>query len=238
MTLKREWNARQVDSGALSGDVLGEVIRIGSEVIQENAGLTVDGLCGPNTISEIESQIGANQPTGKTAPLRGRPRRRPDLVPVPGKRGIETVYGEFSFKSHPELKGALILDKKFLKNIVKVTFHTGQYTWIHRLIADEFKRLYKEACEVSGYTPSRVWSYVPRRIRWKEDTAPSCHSWGIAVDIDPHLNKWGMKKGTPLHEHPEFVHVFEQAGWTWLGREKYWGKGKGPDPMHFERVRR
>lgn len=228
---EREWNLVQIESGALNGQVLAELVRRGAALVQDEADLKIDGLAGPNTISELESQLGLNQPQ-KTKPFRGRPRSTPDSVPIPTPRGVESVYGAPSYRSHPSKPGALIMEKAWVKkNIVRVTLHTGQSTYIHRLVADEFKRLYKKACEESGYTPSRVWAWVARRKMWSEKRGPSLHSYGCAFDIDPHLNKYRMLEGTPVWESG-WYQTFENAGWSFGGR---W---KTSDPMHFERVRR
>tara|TARA_Y100000593_G_scaffold66930_1_gene123127 strand:- start:2615 stop:3334 length:720 start_codon:yes stop_codon:yes gene_type:complete len=234
---ERDWNLVQIDSGALNGGVLAELVRRGAAVVQDENDMKVDGLAGPNTISEIESQLGINQPQ-ESRPLRGRRRSIPDLVPIPTVKGLEAVYGSPAYKSHPSKPGALILERDWVKkNIVKVTLHTGQYTYCHRLVADEMKRLYKQACDLTGYTPKKIWAWVARRKLWREDKGPSLHSYGIAFDIDSALNKYGMASGTPVHESRWFD-IWEDSGWSWGGR---WGNqetGKGCDPMHFERVRR
>ena len=228
---EREWNGVQIASGALSGDVLEELVRLGARLVQDQADLNVDGLAGPDTISEVEALLGINTPE-KTRPLSGRRRSIPDSLPIPSRKFLETIYGSPSYRSHPSKPGALILDKRWVKdNIVKCTMHNGLWTYCHKLVSDEWKRLFKRACELSGYTPTRVWSFVPRRKMWSESKGPSEHTYGIAFDLDPHLNKYGMTSGTPLHENPVFVEVFEQAGWdcgiNW----------RTPDPMHFSRVR-
>ena len=228
---EREWNLRQVESGCLHGQALGEIVRRGTIAIQEEAGLKVDALCGPNTVLEVEGLLGINQPQ-PTQPLRGRRRSIPDVIPIPTPRGITTVYGDPSYRSHPQKPGALIIDKDWVKkNIVKVTLHTGQHTYCHRLVSCEMKRLYKRACEETGYTPTRVWSWVARRKMWSESKGPSLHSYGIAFDIDWHLIPYGSTGGTPVHES-HWYEVWEAAGWSWGGR---WST---PDPHHFERVRR
>lgn len=230
-SFSREWNLGQIESGALSGSVLAEIVRRGTLISQEEAGLKVDGLCGPNTIAELEGVLNINQAQA-TRPLRGRRRTVPDVVPIPTPRGISAVYGDPAYKSHPSKPGALVMDKDWVKkNIVKVTLHTGQTTYCHRLVSDDFKRIYKQACEQSGYTPSRVWSWVARRKMWSESKGPSLHSYGVAFDIDWHLIPYGSTGGTPVHQS-HWYEAWEAAGWSWGGR---WST---PDPHHFERVRR
>lgn len=233
--LERQWNERQLAAGVLEEKVLSELVRRGARAIQTEAGLIVDGLAGPKTIAEVESQLGLNRPNRK---IRGGRRKlnTPDLVPIPTKAGIETVYGSFPYTTHPSIKGAIIIDKAWVKrNIVKCVIpELGQYTYIHRLISDEFKEIYKRAVDRSGYHPKKMWSWVARRINWSSDPDKplSMHSYGAAVDFDWDLNPYGKGSGTPMHENPRFYETFEEAGWTWGGR---W---RTPDPHHFERVRR
>lgn len=230
---ERDWNLRQVDGGVVAGDILGEILRRGTRVIQEELELKVDGLAGPATVSALEDELGLNTASRKLPS--SRLRKLPDIIPIPTKRGIETVYGSFKYEEHPSKPGAIVIERPWVKkNIVRVVLHTGQYTYCHRLIADEFRRLYERACDSSGYTPKKVWSWVARFKRWHPTGKHgiSDHSWGIAFDVDPKLNAPG-KEDTPLHRHPEFAAVFRQAGWECgIDWKKY------PDPMHFSRVRR
>jgi hypothetical protein len=96
-------------------------------------------------------------------------------------------------------------------------------------------RLYEEACKLSEYTPVKIGMYVPRHTMWNPNKSLSTHSWGIAFDIDWNLNPYGKKEGTRLRQDEtsmNFVHVFEDAGWTWGGR---W---RTADDMHFQRTGR
>ena len=231
--LERDWNDRQIAAGVLEGDVLAELVRLGARVVQTDAGLEVDGLAGPQTISELRTKLGLDSGARK---VRGGRRKlvTPDLVPIPAKNGVETVYGSFNYTSHPSIKGAIVIDKSWVRrNIVKVVIpEFNQYTYMHRLVADEFKKIYVKAVERSGYLPSKMWSWVARRINWSDDPDArlSYHSWGVAVDFDWHLNPYGQASGTPMHNAPEFYQTFEDFGWKWGGRFKT------SDPHHFQRV--
>ena len=228
--IQREWNLGQVDAGALSGDVLGELIRRGALELQDELDLEQDGLAGPQTIEAIARELGLSEDDEPAEPV-GVARH----VKIPGPRGVEAIYGAFGYKSHPTQKGAIVIEREWVKrNIVKVQIpYTDKHTWMHRLVADEFRLLFARAVEATGrqYIPVKVWSWVARRKLWRNNRAPSLHSWGIAFDVDSHLNRYNTEEG-PLYDHPEFVEVFEDAGWSWGGR---W---RTPDPMHFERVER
>jgi len=93
----------------------------------------------------------------------------------------------------------------------------------------------------------RIGCYVHRHQRHDPRRPLSFHSWGIAIDIDPALNK-SRKFGRGLKPEPfseewrawwplglsrELVEAFESVGWRWGGRwERF------VDPMHFELVAR
>lgn len=224
---EREWNLSKMEGDGFDRDVLGELIRRGARTIQEEAGLSVDGLAGPKTVDAIENTLQRQmQPPGDHDGE--RPTHR---VHIPPKNMIESVYGSFSFKDHPDIKGAIIIDPKWVRqNITKLTLHTGQHVWCHRLVAHEMGELYKKACEVSGYTPTKVAAWVARHMRWDNTRSLSTHSWGIAFDIDWHLNGIRMTD-TPLHRHPEWVQTFTDAGWN---AGIHWNSY--PDPMHFQRT--
>jgi len=188
---------------------------------QESQGLKVDGWPGKDTTTRIRSLVYGALPELAT--------------PIPRSRaGVHRTYGSFEWTPS---RGRLVdIDDDWEdKNIRRFRLHTGQRRRLHRLVGDEFVVLFRRACDASGYTPTSVQTYNPRKIKDKPDSNLSMHSWGIAVDFDPRENPWGgvRKDGSPslLRQNPEFIKVFEDAGWCWGGR---WKGGKGDD-MHFER---
>jgi hypothetical protein len=64
--------------------------------------------------------------------------------------------------------------------------------------------------------------YNKRPIRG--GSRPSTHSWGIAIDVNPHQNLLG----TPGRMRAEVVQLFAQHGFTWGGLFRR------QDPMHFQ----
>lgn len=141
------------------------------------------------------------------------------------------------YPANPKLKGHVKCDPAWVKaNIVKVKLHTGQTVQMHRLVAEHFARTFQAACLASGYTPSVVWTWVPRHINRNVKDPLSLHTWGIAVDFDSLKNPMGgvQKNGKPSVLRGEagqaFVSVFKSAGFTWGGD---WGI---KDDMHFEVV--
>lgn len=186
------------------------------KAFQEKAGLNADGIAGPITRGE-----GCRVRNGGTA--------------IPEQKYLRAVYGDFSYKEAKN--GAITIDPEWAaQNIRRVKLFDGKARWMHDLIADEFAALYKAACSASGYTPHSVQTYVPRHTLWNPDKPLSTHSWGIAVDFDPQWNRMGGTDArthgpSMLRKHPEFVQIFEAAGWEWGGNWRI------KDDMHFQRAR-
>lgn len=154
-----------------------------------------------------------------------------------GYAQVKQVYGDFAHRSLPN--GAAIIDPVWARNnIVTIKVVNGQNIQLHKNVANEFADLYKRAVEVSGYKP-HIGSWVPRHTLWDPSKPLSLHSWGIAVDFDSKKNKYGYKPNNPIRQFPDFIGVFEGAGWTWGGR---WLPKKPDDriiidDMHFQRAR-
>lgn len=127
--------------------------------------------------------------------------------------------------------GRLNVDKDWAATqLQRVQLHTGKTVTINVDIAEEFVELFDAACQLSGYTPLSVQTYVPRRKMWKSTNSPSIHTWGAAFDVDPSLNGYGKTSGTKVRLHPLFPAVFRAAGWS-CGMD--WST---PDDMHFQAV--
>ena len=177
---ERRWNLGQVEAGALGGDVLAELIRRGARVVQDEADAKIDGLAGPATREIVEELLGI-APEAPKPPRKSRRKPPPDLIPIPTRRNIEAVYGHFSYAEDPARPGAIIQERKWVReNIVKVFFgpEGKQYTWMHRHLAVEFPKLLAQASEFSGYYPKKIWSWVPRKMGWSSspDAPLSRHS--------------------------------------------------------------
>jgi hypothetical protein len=188
---------------------------------QEHEGLSPeDGMLGPATVRHLRAYYDVVEPQSKI------PKNRRALEADPN-------YGKPSWVKGRVGRRVDIDDAWERKNIRYFTAHTGKKVRMHRLAGAEFVRLFALACEASGYTPKSVQTYNPRVIGGTDRL--SMHAYGIAFDVDPQDNPWGgiRKDGSPslVRQHPEFMAVFEKAGWTWGGR---WRKGKGDD-MHAQR---
>lgn len=141
------------------------------------------------------------------------------------------ALGSFAYKPNPN--GSIVEDPAWVKaNITTETVPIlGQET-CNRLM---FPQLIGALTELqsdglSGLVnvpaaelkPPNCWE--PRYVD-SDPTAPiSYHAWGIAIDINPTFNP----EGSPSHQDPRLVSIFESWGFRWGGT---WTR---PDPMHFE----
>lgn len=153
---------------------------------------------------------------------------------VPLLSRVHEVYGKAPFRDVGN--GRVQVDEQWaLRNIQRTKLHTGQVVFLHHLCSAEFAALFRKACDVSGYTPRVLQTWVPRRQLWDATRPLSAHAYGIAVDFDPLRNRLGgddSVTGGPslLRKHLEFVEVFEQAGWSWGGYQR------SREDCHFQRA--
>ena len=213
MTSAETWIRERVGGQDLSWADLVSLITYA----QEELGVTADGKPGARTLIRLDQHLGDDTPNKQ--------------LPVPkGRKELTALYGNPSWTKTGKGRGVDLDDAWERGHIRWFKLHTGKRVRMHRLVGAEFVKLFREACDASGYTPKSVQTYNPRVIGGTDRL--SCHAYGIAFDVDPSLNPWGGKESAPLRQHPEFVAVFEAAGWCWGGR---WKKGKGDD-MHFQRA--
>jgi hypothetical protein len=180
---------------------------------QAKKGLKADGMCGPGTWAHLRKDY--------------RPASWLPSLPH-GYAEVRAVYGDP--KERDGAGDALLVDAAWEKaNIVKAVLFNGRHVRFHKALAEELVELHRLASTVSRYTPVSVQTYVPRRKRngSTPPRPPSTHTFGIAFDVDPAQNAWGMKDSR-LHRHPMFAAFFRVAGWR-CGID--WSP---TDPMHFQ----
>ena len=213
-----EWTQTRLGE-SLSWDGLIALVKIA----QEQLGVAADGKPGAQTMLALRRHLG-DQYGSKRLPV---PRTRKQAA---------DLYGNPSWVKLPRGRAVDLDDRWESKNIKWFKLHTGKRVRLHRLVGSEFVRVFREACEESGYTPRSVQTYVPRIIGGSNPPRLSYHAFGVAVDFDPSNNPWHGKQKSGewslLRQHPEFVRVFERNGWVWGGR---WKDGLGDD-MHFQRA--
>lgn len=206
---------------------------------QSKFGLVADGKAGPRTNTAADRYI---RQCRVVAPPDDSPGsdgiRRPDM---------DKCYGKFNFTHYPKEKikaekdkGRVVIDPAWeAENIVEKTLWDGQKIKLHKLVADEFDLVFKEAVEASGYHPKYIVGYKPRHTLWNPNKSLSSHSWGCAVDFEPDNNDIpgvditlpkvnGKYQPSRMRRNMKFVEVFERHGWCWLGRPE-----SLKDDMHF-----
>lgn len=119
--------------------------------------------------------------------------------------------------------------------------------YVNRL-AEPYLREALRRCELAGELDSidRLGCYAYRRQRHDKTRPLSYHSWGIAIDVNPTLNRphrFRSRTSGPWSRHwrsiwpggvsQGLVGAFESTGWSWGGRWDNWR-----DPMHFELISR
>ena len=160
------------------------------------------------------------------------------INPPKGLNEIKEQYG------NPDLNGDYILDKSFPEIYLKIfdlpfplrlSWRPGikvsriqAHISVGDVIRDALKEIHayqgEEYLEENGLNLfGGTFNFRTMRGRG----ALSTHSWGIAIDINPHLAPLGQ-----ISRQPEFIiKAFESRGFEWGG---HWAR---PDGMHFQACR-
>jgi hypothetical protein len=240
-TTAPEFNAARIAADEFPESAQAELLALGVATWQAKNGLDDDGKFGGKSKlywESLQKIAGARSPVPKNKSEWHKVYGKVDYVDQHKCKPCEKLTGKRVRGTHKTCKvcgtkmvptGRALVDASWRKkHIVRVHLHDGKSVLINRLIAAEFVETYKTACEVSGYTPKSVQTFVQRHKMWDVKRDLSTHTWAVAVDFDPTLNGWG-NKDSKLHKHMAFVQVWKDAGWQWGGD---W---KSCDPMHFQR---
>ncbi len=155
-----------------------------------------------------------------------------------GIREIKEVYG------NPDLNEDFVLDGWFVKERLTVFDlpYPMRLSWkpdiyvrriqAHIDIGEVIIDALKEILDKVGYdylvsnaydVYGGCFNFRPKRGA----NALSTHSWGIAIDLNPHIAPFGEKGKQPLF----IIDAFAKRGFEWGGT---WDN---PDPMHFQACR-
>jgi hypothetical protein len=96
----------------------------------------------------------------------------------------------------------------------------------HRLVVDNFVKAF-QGIKAAGLADQFVefnGIYAPRPIRGQE-SHPSCHSWGIAIDMLASQYPLGSRKRMP----DAIIQIWQEAGFFYGGDFM-----SRKDPMHFQ----
>lgn len=161
---------------------------------------------------------------------------------------VEKIFGKFEWHDLENTRGAdITIDPSWTrKNVARVEVPEilPRPVYIHTRLAASFKSCIIEAARrYPSYKILSCASFVPRHKRHDPKADLSLHSWSIAFDLNPRTNPYGAyvplankppdEKPRAINIYydmpPEWISVFEEAGWFWGGRFK----GR-KDAMHFQ----
>lgn len=144
---------------------------------------------------------------------------------------IKSKYGQPG-----DYSNFVIIDLPYPMRISWDLGHTIQKMQCHKLVADQFKAIFKELLEVYGLPKIQqlgidLYGGCINVRQMRGGTEWSRHSWGIALDLDPARNTLHETKKTARFARPEYkqmVDIFYKHGFESLGRERNY------DWMHFQ----
>ena len=236
-----DYNQLQIDKEIFTGEHLTKL----TEFWQGGHFLTIDGKCGPNTLKSILGDGTVDVSGADTNPTRQlwEPFHGP-LEYLPSNRhDVYRIFGN---------PGSIKAERKWVKeNIREFRDLPGVphkwYVKLHKLAEPYVREALRRAEEASDYKIDRFGGFVFRHQQHKDSMPLSYHSWGIAFDVNPHLNygkhyargaapepfseEW--KEIWPNGMPKAFVDAIKSVGFSWGGD---WSTFK--DPMHFELVMR
>ena len=240
-----DYNDEQMRNGPLTRELIVALVRYW----QEEHDLTPDGKAGPATVGSIEGSLPEKAP--KKWPhwdgfMEEQPANREDLYEKfgnPGKYSADRVWRKDNIV---ECHGSSAMPG------VPPRWYFQCHREVEAYMREAFRRAQIAAPE---YKIERAASYVWRPIRHKRGGPLSVHSWGLAVDIDPHRNfsrryargkapvAWGPEymKTWPDGLPKAFVEAFQSCGFAWGSDWDEDGRTDDHtylDPMHMEWVAR
>jgi hypothetical protein len=151
-------------------------------------------------------------------------------VKCPMADGIDEINKVYGDATSPDFRSKLIMiDLPF--PLVGEWFGEPVITrlLLHPLIKVSFLDVMGEIVDLIGEEKlmEQKWNRLGDAYSYRKKKGGSelsCHSWGIAIDLNPLLSPWLKKSNQPK----VIVDAFERRGWTWGGR---W---RNLDGMHFQ----
>ncbi len=163
------------------------------------------------------------------------------MIPPHGLLEIKETYGWIKIERDKQYGGWRIYDPIGWEATMMKTVHDlpglpGRRLYIHKLIEAPLREAlqkWQDTCGFYGVKSIACFCPRPKRNPATSDQM-SCHSWGIALDINPSTNPATTiaNPGDPFpYDMPNaFIDAFRSTGWTWGGDFK----GLFKDGMHFQ----
>lgn len=184
----------------------------------------IDGRWGPATAYAVENFLYYKEHNAMPAPWRPEEieHKNPNNWPKAYTPAFEEFYGPVGDSQLVRLTFPYTM-KLAWKPYAKVTS-----TRCHKKVAESVQRVFSNV--LKHYGKQRIEElrlnyfggcYNKRPIRG--GTKWSMHSWGIAFDFDPINNQlsWGREKASFAQpEYNAWWQIWEEEGWTSLGRER------------------
>lgn len=247
-----EYNQKRWAAGDISMEqytMLVYAYQLGREDLED------DAKGGPLTVNTLD--VLYTELFGETAPDEWAPFDGPEESQPTNRKTVYEMFGD---------PGRRAADKAWKRaNIISCHQRNGNrlpgvptkwWVSIHKIVEPYLREALRRAqIAAPDYQIERIGGYVWRPIRHKVGNPLSMHSWGIAVDVNPHTNfSRTFKRGEgPKAWSPEymaiwpngvpqaFVEAFTSCGFAWgsdwdedglVHDHTYY------DPMHFEWVAR
>ena len=203
---------------------------------QVHAGLKVDGVAGPQTMSSLENAPNAPRnmidPPANPSPNRPSPGTPGSSTERPYYSGIVEAYGD------PE-------DSGYFERInLPFTLHYGSQpvrsTLVHKKVAQSLHTALTQVLshygleQIEALRINHNYGGLVNKRRMRNGSKWSTHSWGVAIDLNHLENKLLWTAERALFAKPEYkalLDIFESNGWYNLGRYKNF------DFMHFQAVK-
>jgi len=245
-----EFNRQQMKDGKLTDEHVAMLVKSW----QEGHGLDGDGFAGVATQATLDAELYKPK---ILAPRVWRPWDGPEEKQPTNRREVYQMFGNPG-KGEP--------DRKWARDNI-ITLHQSRgnqlpgvpgnrWVEVHKDIEPYLREALRRAVITDpDYVIERIAGYVFRHTRHDPSRPLSLHSWGIAVDINPHLssakyfakdeipeafsNEWNRiwPKGVPK----EYVAAMQSCGFAWGSDWDEDGDNQDhryQDPMHFEWVAR
>jgi len=139
---------------------------------------------------------------------------------------IEKIFGKFQYEDNPN--GSIKILGNWTKKYITKSLINNQLIWHHKFITKQIHTIKEELKQVNLLSEFDLSNgggcFVPRHKCWDLKRGLSCHSWGIAIDIDPKKHPYGSDK----KPHPVLIEIFKKNGFI------HGGDWRSKDQMHFQ----